>query len=191
MPGTMQITACRPGRSSGSDNGGTPGPSRRGCEDSDNNLPWLSQPRQTPARSRTGPGGSEAGRDAARGRWRRGLGIALIGGGLVMLPWLVVLATGLPSHYQAAHWAVAWVGLDGLEAAGLLATGWLVLRADPWRCLPATATAVLLTVDAWFDVATAAPGQDQAVAIAMAICPELPLAALCATLAVRSLPRRR
>jgi hypothetical protein len=113
-----------------------------------------------------------------------------MGGGLVMLPWLVVLAVGLPGRYQAAHWAMAWVGLDGMEAVGLLATGWLTWRADPWRCLPATATAVLLTVDAWFDVATAAPGQDQAVAIAMAICPELPLAALCATLAVRSLPRR-
>jgi hypothetical protein len=119
-------------------------------------------------------------------RW---LGPALAGCGIAMLPWLVILATSLPASTRAWHWSAAWVGLDGLEALGLMITGWLLRRADRRRCLAATATAVLLTVDAWFDVTTAAPGHDLATAIVMAACGELPMAALCAVLAARTLPR--
>jgi hypothetical protein len=50
-------------------------------------------------------------------------------------------------------------------------------------------SATLLLVDAWFDVSTAAAGADQAAAVAMAICLEIPLAIVCALLAVRTLPR--
>jgi hypothetical protein len=67
---------------------------------------------------------------------------------------VVVLATTLPGKYHAAHWPAAWVGLDTLEAVGLITTGLLALRGD--RRLPsaATATATLLAVDAWFDMTT-------------------------------------
>jgi hypothetical protein len=44
-------------------------------------------------------------------------------------------------------------------------------------------------VDAWFDTTTAAAGWDLAKAVAMALCVELPLAALCAALAGRALRR--
>ena len=106
---------------------------------------------------------------------------ALVGLGLVLVPWLGVLA---------ASGAWNWVGLDSLEAAGLVVTGLLLRRADPRHCLTAAGTAVLLLTDAWFDVTTAAPGQALAVALAMAVLAELPLAYLCARLALRSLPQQ-
>jgi hypothetical protein len=77
------------------------------------------------------------------------------------------------------------VGLDIMEAIGLAATGWLVRRGDPRRCLAAAATAMLLVVDAWFDISTAGSGLAQAVAMAAGA--ELPMAALCSVVAYRAL----
>jgi hypothetical protein len=56
--------------------------------------------------------------------------------------------------------------------------------------LAATTTATLLVIDAWFDTTTAVAGSDLAEAATMALCAELPLAALCAWLAVRAMGRR-
>jgi hypothetical protein len=113
----------------------------------------------------------------------------LVGLGLALLPWLVVLATTLPATATASHWPLAWVGLDCLEAVGLISTGVLLRRGDPRRCLTAVATSVLLLCDAWFDVTTSAPGADFATSVAMAVGVELPLALLCVRLALRALPR--
>ncbi len=118
----------------------------------------------------------------SRSRW---LHRALIVAGLGMIPWLFVLAATLPASTTAWHWPAAWVGLDGLEALGLLGTGVLLARGDDRYRLAAMATATLLVTDAWFDVLTAAPGHGQLVALAMAACPELPVAVACAVLAVR------
>lgn len=123
----------------------------------------------------------------ARGMRRAGGLLAFCG--LALLPWLYVLATGLPATARAAHWPLAWVGLDALEALGLIATGLLAARGDRRHALAAAATATLLVVDAWFDTTTAAPGGDFATAVAMALGAELPLAALCGRLALRTLSR--
>lgn len=109
----------------------------------------------------------------------------LVAAGALMIPWLFVLAAQLPATARAAHWPAAWVGLDGLEALALLATGSLLARRDDRYRLAAMATATLLVTDAWLDVMTAAPGPGRLIAIAMAFCPELPVAALCAALALR------
>ncbi|MDH6580222.1 hypothetical protein [Kitasatospora sp. MAP5-34] len=109
--------------------------------------------------------------------------------GLGMIPWVVVLHTGLPATAQASHWAWTWTGLDSLEAVGLLTTGLLLRRGDHRACLAAAATSTLLLVDAWFDIMTAAPGSDLASAVLMAGCAELPLAVACAVLAIRTFPR--
>jgi hypothetical protein len=122
-------------------------------------------------------------------RGMRRAGWLLVVCGLALLPWLYVLATGLPATATAAHWPVAWVGLDALEALGLIATGVLAARSDRRHALAAAATATLLVVDAWFDTTTAAPGGDFATAVAMALGAELPLAALCGRLALRALSR--
>jgi hypothetical protein len=100
-----------------------------------------------------------------------------------------VLTAELPASTRAAHWPAAWLGLDGMEALGLLVTGLLVVRRDSRSCLTAAATGALLLVDAWFDVTTAAAGADQSAAIAMALAAELPGCALCGVLAVHGLRR--
>lgn len=121
--------------------------------------------------------------------WWRHLGRLLTGAGLAMIPWLFVLAATLPARTTAAHWSTVWVGLDSLEAFGLIGTGLLLRRRDPRASLTSAATAVLLAVDAWFDVLTAAPGADRLTAITMAAGAELPLSAMCAVLALRLFPR--
>jgi hypothetical protein len=126
---------------------------------------------------------------AARVGSALGVGALLVGLGVALLPWLAVLATTLPATATVQHWWLAWVGLDCLEAVGLISTGLLLRRGDPRRCLTAVATAVLLLCDAWFDTTTSAPGADFATAVAMAVLVELPLAWLCARLALRALPR--
>lgn len=142
----------------------------------------LTVPGPQPKRARPQPGGTLPSRPVWLGR-----GLVVVGAGMV--PWLLVLARTLPASPRAAHWPIAWVGLDGLEALGLLVTGVALIRRRSWLCLAAAVTATLLVVDAWFDVITSAPGSATAVAIAMAACPELPMAVLCAVLAVRSLAR--
>ncbi|MEZ0091638.1 hypothetical protein [Streptacidiphilus sp. EB129] len=112
----------------------------------------------------------------AAGRADR-LAWALVGLGLALLPWLATLGA-------AGEWN--WVGLDALEAAGLISTGLLLRRADPRHGLTAVATAALLLTDAWFDITTAAPGTDLAVALAMAAFLELPISVLCTRLALRA-----
>lgn len=109
---------------------------------------------------------------------RRRQGRILTGAGLALLPWLGYLAGTLPPAEAAA-----WVALDALEAAALLAAGTRLLRGDTRHRAPAAAAAVLLLADACIDLATAAPGPELATAIAMAVAAELPLAALCAWLA--------
>jgi hypothetical protein len=116
------------------------------------------------------------------------LGRGLLIAGLGMIPWVLVLACTLPSATRAAHWAAAWAGLDGLEAVGLITTGVALIRRYSWLCLPAAVTSTLLLVDAWFDIATSAPGPAATAAIAMAVFPELPMAGLCAVLAIRNAP---
>ena len=103
-----------------------------------------------------------------------------------LVPWIVALAIWLPGTAQAHHWSTAWAGLDVLEALGSAATGVLGVCRHPAHRQTAAATATLLLVDAWFDLATSAPGGAEAAALLMAVFAELPLAGLCAWLALRS-----
>lgn len=116
------------------------------------------------------------------------LGRGVLIAGLAMIPWVLILACSLPSTIRAAHWSTAWAGLDALEAAGLMTTGAALIGRCSWLCLPAAITSTLLVVDAWFDITTSAPGHASTVAIAMAVFPELPIAGLCAVLAIRHAP---
>ena len=116
------------------------------------------------------------------------LGRGVLLAGLAMIPWVLILACSLPPTIRAAHWSAAWAGLDALEAAGLMTTGAALIGRCSWLCLPAAITSTLLVADAWFDITTSAPGHAATVAIAMAVFPELPIAGLCAVLAIRHLP---
>ncbi|MFC9398517.1 hypothetical protein ACFTWS_35990 [Streptomyces sp. NPDC057027] len=134
------------------------------------------------------PPAADAGRPSVGirrpGRVRRLQGRVLLGAGLALLPWLGYLAGTLPPAEAAA-----WVTLDALEAAALLTAGSRLLRGDARHRAPAAAAAVLLLADACVDLATSTAGPELAVAVAMAVCAELPLAALCVVIAARP-PRR-
>jgi len=121
--------------------------------------------------------------------WRRFLPIAFTCGGAAMIPWLGVLGYVLPQAAIAAHWNVAWIGLDALEAFGLLATGRLIARGDRRYAVTATLTGTALLVDAWFDVLTSTSRSELLVAAVMAGAVELPLCCLCYFLAWRAIPR--
>lgn len=107
---------------------------------------------------------------------RRRAGLVALAVGGFLLPWIVVLGAVLPATAQAQHWALAWTGLDGAEAAAALATALLLSRGDQRASLPAAAGGTLLLIDAWFDVCTSAPGADHAMALAEAALVEIPLA---------------
>jgi phosphoribosylamine---glycine ligase len=139
--------------------------------------------------ARARPGARPPAGQTERHLWSRWPAIALASAGVGLLPWLVYLAVSLPASARAWHWAAAWVGLDAMEAAGLLSTGLLLLRRDVRYCLTAMATAALLLADAWFDVTTAQPGAGELTSFAMALIAELPTSALCIVLAVGGLRR--
>ena len=107
---------------------------------------------------------------------RRRAGLVALAVGGVLLPGMVVLGVVLPATAQAQHWALAWTGLDGAEAAAALVTALLLSRGDRRASLSAGAGGTLLLIDAWFDVCTSAPGAEHAMALAEAGCAELPLA---------------
>ena len=117
------------------------------------------------------------------------LALGLTGAGLGLVPWLAYLAVSLPASPTAWHWPAAWVGLDAMEAAGLIGTGLLLLRRDARYCLTAAGTAALLLADAWFDVTTASPGSGELTSALMAVLAELPAAGLCIWLAIVGLRR--
>jgi hypothetical protein len=149
-----------------------------------------------PAASRGGAGAAVR-NDAAAARVVPGpragaprlLGLGLIIAGCCVVLWIGVLAAELPLLAEPTAWNDAWIGLDALEAAGLLCTGLLLRRQDPRMCLAAAATAMLLYTDAWFDVMTAMPGE-RLLSVVMALVAELPTGSLCAVLALRHAPRR-
>lgn len=109
----------------------------------------------------------------------------LAGCALLLVPWIVVLAATLPAHTVARNWSVAWAGFDMLLAAMLAGTAWFRHDGDPRAGALAGASAAMLLVDAWFDTSTAALGADLAMAWFSAVFVELPLAVVCARIALR------
>jgi hypothetical protein len=102
---------------------------------------------------------------------------ALVGIGL--LPWTLWLSVALPSHHLARHWDLAWAGFDVMLMTTLLATAVAAVRRSSLLPGAAAAGGALLVADAWFDVWTAAPGDDRLLAMVLALAVELPLAGLC------------
>ncbi|GAA0623421.1 hypothetical protein [Streptomyces crystallinus] len=112
------------------------------------------------------------------------LATLLTGAGVALVPWMAVLAQTLPRTVEVSNWPAAWIGLDAGLALGLAGTGVLLRRGDPRVSPVAAATGALLLMDAWFDVTTSA-GPERVMAVALAVCAELPLAVACGVVAAR------
>lgn len=94
---------------------------------------------------------------------------------VVLVPWTIYLAFALPTQYEAHNWRVAWVGFDVILIAAMTATAWLAWRMRQLVILASFTSGILLVIDAWFDVVTAAP-DERPWSIASALLLELPLA---------------
>ena len=115
--------------------------------------------------------------------------------GALLVPWIAVLIWQLNGQAGQRSFSSSWVGLDILEAACLLTVAFLISRRHRATSPVAAATAAVLCMDAWFDTMSAAPQLPYAESLAMACLAELPLAALLAWTAWRTLdwaaPHRR
>ena len=114
----------------------------------------------------------------------------LVVAGLLLVPWLLYMSTTLPTSTRAHNWSLMWTGIDTAEAVGLIVTGVFMWRRSPYRALPAAFTSAMLTLDAWVDVTTSAPGHARVLAIVMAFGGEIPVAIVCLALAVTSMRLR-
>ncbi|MBD0689914.1 hypothetical protein BG452_06855 [Streptomyces sp. CBMA123] len=120
----------------------------------------------------------------AADRTRRLLAGALLAVSALLFAWILVLGSITRGQAEVRNWSTAWVGLDVLQVAGLVATGRLLVRRSRLTALAAAAAATLLLLDAWFDVMTAEGGGAWYTALAMALLVELP-----ASLALTALAR--
>jgi hypothetical protein len=104
---------------------------------------------------------------------------------LIMVPWTVYIGESLPRRQLSPHYDMSWAGFDVLLLAALASTAYFALRRSRYLSMAATATAVLLVVDAWFDLMTT-PSRQIAQSIVLAAVVELPLAAVCIWLSLHT-----
>src|SRR5512132_3228093 len=106
--------------------------------------------------------------------------------GLGLLPWAVWLSASLHPHHVTNRWDVAWSGFDVGLALCFLGTAIAAWRRSPWVGAFAAATGTLLLTDAWFDVILESHGNEESTAILEAVCIEIPMAAVCFSIAYRT-----
>ena len=111
--------------------------------------------------------------------------------GVFTLPWTANLAIDLPDKSEAAHYNVSWAGFDLLLCALLFRTGWSLLYQRTYVEVTSAMAAVVLFIDAWFDVMSAPDTEEFVRALVLALCVEIPLAVFCLWVAVRVERERR
>jgi hypothetical protein len=117
-------------------------------------------------------------------RWIGPLAIGSLAG---FLPWIVYLGLTLPQKVSAQHYDIAWLGFDCALWTMLAVLAWATLRRHAATGPVAAVAAMMLIVDAWFDIFTSSASHGEMVlAITLALCGELPLALLCAWVAVHA-----
>lgn len=114
---------------------------------------------------------------------RHKMAITFVGSAIVLVGWMVFLASTLHGRAVVSHWSTVWIGLDTMEALALAALGILLMRHDHRARTAATVAATLFGMDAWFDVMLSSSGGDLAQALVLAVVFEIPLAAACAGIA--------
>lgn len=117
-------------------------------------------------------------------RWIAPLALGSIAG---FLPWIVYLGFTLPQKVRAQHYDIAWLGFDAAMWTLLAVLAWAALRRHAATGPVAAMASLMLIIDAWFDIFTGSTGHGEMVlAITLALCGELPLAILCAWVAVHA-----
>ncbi|HUA13082.1 MAG TPA: hypothetical protein VL989_01105 [Candidatus Sulfotelmatobacter sp.] len=88
---------------------------------------------------------------------------------IVLVPWIIILASFLPDRHLDRNWDPLWVGFDIIMLFTILLTVYFMLSRKIWVIISASALGTLFIVDAWFDVLTARPGREQNQSMAMAV----------------------
>ena len=131
---------------------------------------------------RTVPTGQRADQSAARGqppsasRRARRLAWLYAGAAVILLPWIGFLAVTLPKRQFDLHYRAAWVGFDVLLVFAIIPDRLHGVPQDQRVQFPATATATLLIVDAWFDMTTSGGHGQFFEAFVLAVLIEIPAA---------------
>lgn len=84
---------------------------------------------------------------------------------IILVPWVFNLAYSLPEWHIARHWDAAWTGFDAGMVLMILLTIYFAVKKQVWVIITTTALATLFLVDAWFDILTSRPGQEQRTAL--------------------------
>ncbi len=105
---------------------------------------------------------------------------------VALIPQIALLAATLPDRTVVGHWNLAWGGFAVFVAVGLIATAACIVRNSPWTVVAASATGVVVFVDAWFDLMTRQVPTDFGAPAARVLLLKVPLGVLClvATVAV-------
>jgi hypothetical protein len=103
-----------------------------------------------------------------------------------IVPWIVYLAMTLPARTRAVDYDIAWVGYDAAMCAVLAALAYCALRRRMATGAIAAVAATMLVIDAWFDVVTTDKRDQLMMAILSAAFVELPLAIVCAWVAINA-----
>ena len=106
---------------------------------------------------------------------------------LLLLPWILLLATQWVGEGGKRDFGGSWIGLDLAELGGMLLVARLVRLRHRAASPVAAATGTLLALDAWFDYMSAMPKLESLEALAMACFAELPLGVLLLWVAWRAL----
>jgi hypothetical protein len=106
---------------------------------------------------------------------------------VVLSPWMVYLASSLPTHYLSSHWDISWVGLDIGITLSIFITGILAKMRSKLLAISSTMTGTFLLIDAWFDVTTSTRGTELKEALILAILFEIPIALMSLYIAYKSL----
>ncbi|MFI5270818.1 MAG: hypothetical protein ACHQT9_02115 [Candidatus Saccharimonadales bacterium] len=96
-----------------------------------------------------------------------------------LIPWTIWIFNALPDRAVVRSWDLAWTGFDIFLSFVLFCTAVSAYRKSTWTVTLAPVSAVLLIVDAWFDVTTASTVDDHATAVVTAVFAEIPLALVC------------
>jgi DMSO reductase anchor subunit len=106
---------------------------------------------------------------------------------LGLIPQIIYLSSSLNEVNLANHWRTVWVGLDIAEAVVFLLTAWFLFRGSILVTITASMAAVMLWLDAWFDVLTSFTRADIDAATNLAVFLEVPLGVFCLYVALRPL----
>lgn len=99
-------------------------------------------------------------------------------GALVLIPWTIYLSVTLRDRHRVTQWGTAWVGFDILLVVMLALSAWAAWRRRLVAVVFLTAAAVLLLIDAWFDVMLSWGTREQTSALVTAFAFEIPLCIL-------------